>query len=140
MTIVLSPVLNHVNRLDLARETHLCTSVEAKSMQKASALARICQAVYHRWQCVICQDLTPAHPQRGALLSKADLVEAQLIKANLRGASLWGANLREADLWGADLTDADLTDAVLTRAVLRCAICVDAQLSSSTRGNRFLQC
>jgi Pentapeptide repeats (8 copies) len=53
---------------------------------------------------------------RGADLSDALLSEADLRAADLSGANLVGADLSEANLCGADLKDADLTGADLTGA------------------------
>ena len=55
----------------------------------------------------------------GADLSEADLREADLSEADLREAGLSGANLREADLREADLREADLIGANLREADLR---------------------
>jgi hypothetical protein len=55
----------------------------------------------------------------GAVLTRADLRDADLTGAVLTGADLTGAVLTGADLRDADLRDADLRGAVLRDAVLR---------------------
>lgn len=73
---------------------------------------------------------------RGALLSGADLFDANLAGADLRGADLGGAllseaNLRGADLSGANLVDADLSEANLCAADLSGADLFGADLSGA---------
>ena len=65
---------------------------------------------------------------RGANLRDADLYDAELRGANLRDADLRGADLYDADLRGADLRGADLRDANLRDADLRGADLYDADL------------
>ena len=64
----------------------------------------------------------------GAILSNADLYNADLRLANLTGANLTNANLTFADLTGADLTRANLTFADLFSADLTGANLTDANL------------
>lgn len=54
----------------------------------------------------------------GALLFKANLLQANLVGAGLQQTNLRGANLQEADLSGANLQGADLTGANLQEADL----------------------
>jgi Pentapeptide repeats (8 copies) len=65
---------------------------------------------------------------RDAVLSGANLSGADLRDADLSGANLSGANLRDADLSGANLRDAVLSGANLSGADLRDAVLRDAVL------------
>ena len=58
-----------------------------------------------------------------AILSGAELPEAQLMGANLTGANLTNADLRYADLTGAKLTGAILTGAKLGNARINGRTC-----------------
>ena len=70
------------------------------------------------------------HGQR-AILSYANLKDADLSYANLRGANLRGANLRGANLRRACLRGADLNGAILYSANLEGANLMGANLSGA---------
>ena len=68
----------------------------------------------------------------GAVLSDADLSDADLSGADLRCADLSGADLSDAVLRCADLSGADLSGAVLSDADLSGAVLSDAKRNETT--------
>lgn len=76
---------------------------------------------------------------RGAILSKADLRNAQLQFANLFGARLQGATLQAAQLQGAILIGAQLQGADLEAAELQGAVLWDARLQGANLEKTRLQ-
>jgi TIR domain/Pentapeptide repeats (8 copies) len=74
----------------------------------------------------------------GANLSRANLIQANLNRADLGGANLSGADLGEANLIGANLREADLPKANLSRANLILANLIQANLSGADLTNAHL--